>query len=72
MRNLKNKILNVIMNENGGPNVEQVMGIAVSMAVGVGLFIYGEAVFDWFNGSAGTTVRGISVPTASDFNDFFY
>lgn len=67
MKNLKSRVVNVLGNENGGPNVEQIMGIAVALAVGVGLFIFGGAVFDWFNGSAGATVRSIETPSAGKF-----
>ena len=62
MKNLKRKILTVLKNENGGPNVEQVMGIATALAVGAGLFLFGKSVYGWFNGSAKTTVEKISLP----------
>ena len=44
MKLFKN-IQTVLGNENGGPNVEQVMGIAVALAVGAGLFLFGLMYF---------------------------
>lgn len=67
MKDLKKNITTVLGNENGGPNVEQVMGIAVALSVGVGLFLFGKSVYNWFNGSAGATVEGIETPDAEKF-----
>ncbi len=55
-------------NENGGPNVEQVIGISASLFVGVGLFLFGRHVYRWYNGSAGNTVDGIETPNKSVFS----
>lgn len=67
MRNLLVNIKNTLNNEEGGPNVEEVVGIAVALSVGVGLFIFGKYVYQWYNGCAGNTVKGIQVPPPSDF-----
>ena len=58
----KYNILKVLSNENGGPNVEQVVGIAVALAVGSGLFIFGSSVFNWFNNEATESINQISLP----------
>lgn len=68
MKNLKKKIFFVLKNEKGGPNIEQLMGIAVALVTGVGLFIFGEYVHDWFNGSAKTTVTHIKIPDNSSWD----
>ncbi len=68
MKNFMKDIDHVLANENGGPNVEQVMGIAVALSVGVGLFLFGRSVYNWFNGSAGNTVSSIETPDGSTFS----
>lgn len=67
MKDLRKSVVTVLGNENGGPNVEQVMGIAVALSVGVGLFLFGKSVFNWFNGSAGNTISNIETPSADKF-----
>lgn len=61
-KEIKENIMAVLFNENGGPNVEQVIGIAVAFGVGAGLFLFGKSVYGWFNGSAKDTVGQISTP----------
>ena len=56
------KALEILNNENGGPNVEQVVGIAVALAVGSGLFIFGGTVFHWFENDATKSVGEIPIP----------
>ena len=68
MKSLKINILNVLNNENGGPNVEQVIGIAVALAVGSGLFLFGSTVFNWFNKDASDSVSQISTPPEDAWN----
>ncbi len=67
MKKFVNEVNNALSNECGGPNVEQVMGIAVALAVGVGLFLFGRSVFQWFNGCAGQTVTDIETPKGESF-----
>ena len=57
--------MTVLGNENGGPNVEQLIGIAVALGVGAGLFLFGKSVYGWFNGSAKSSVDSISTPPNS-------
>ena len=61
MRKFFNDAKNALSNECGGPNVEQLIGIAVALAVGAGLFVFGRSVYKWFNGCAGKTVESIQV-----------
>ena len=68
MKGLKVKIFDVLGNENAGPNVEQVIGIAVALAVGSGLFLFGGKVFHWFNEDASESVSKISTPPAEAWN----
>ena len=68
MKGLKVNICNVLGNENAGPNVEQVVGIAVALAVGSGLFLFGGTVFNWFNKDASESVSQISTPPKEAWN----
>lgn len=56
-----------LFNESGGNNVEQVMGIAISLAVGAGLFVFGRYVYQWYDGCAGETVDQIAIPGPYDY-----
>ena len=65
MRKFFNDVKDALSNECGGPHVEELIGIAVALAVGAGLFVFGRYVYSWFNGCAGKTVNGISTPNQS-------
>ncbi len=67
MKGFLNRVNNALANECGGPNVEQVVGIAVALGVGAGLFVFGHYVYKWFNGCAGKTVESIQVPGTNEF-----
>ena len=58
MKNLKEKMMNSLSNECGGPNVEQIIGIGIAIAVGVALYMLANVMYDWING-AGNTIQGI-------------
>ena len=64
MSKLLKDIGNVLCNECGGPNLEELLGIAYSLGVGAGLFVVGRSMKTWLNGAAGS-VGSISyaVPT---------
>ena len=69
MRRLSQNISLVLKNECGGPNVEQIIGISVALAVGSGLFFLGKYMYQWLarkDGAAGT-VEGMYAGNASDF-----
>lgn len=53
-----------LLNEGGGPNLEELIGIAYSLAVGASLFVVGKHMRSWLT-KAGQAVNGIStaVPT---------
>ena len=55
MKNLKNAIIEALANENGGPQVEQLINVAVALGVGVGLFLVGRAMYNWLAGDSGAT-----------------
>lgn len=57
-------IKNVLCNECGGPNLEELLGIAYSLGVGAGLFVVGKSMKQWLV-SAGGSIGSISsaVPT---------
>ena len=38
------KIKYALNNETGGPNVEELIGIGIGLAVGTALFLYGQAI----------------------------
>lgn len=58
------KIKYVLNNEQAGPNLEELLGIAYSLGVGVGLFAVGGAMKSWLQ-SASTSIHAIksTVPT---------
>lgn len=60
MKNLKY----CLFNEGGGPNLEELIGIAYSLAVGAALFVVGKSMRNWLT-KAASSVNGIStaVPT---------
>ena len=53
MRDLSQKVRVALGNECGGPNVEQIIGISVALAVGAGLFVLGGKVYDWLGDKEG-------------------
>lgn len=55
-------------NETGAPNVETVGIIAVSLAVGVGLFIFGKYEANWFETKPTPTIDGIKLPDDNAFD----
>ncbi len=57
----------VLNNENGSPHIEELMGISAALVVGVGLFFFGRSIYNWYNGSAGNTVKKIGVPGPGDY-----
>ena len=65
MRVLIKNVSTILNNENGGPNVETLIGIGVAMAVGSGLFLFGAYVYDWFEGPASDTISDIGLPDNS-------
>ena len=67
MKDLRKNIISVLGNENGGPNVDQLIGIAVALSVGSGLFLFGTTIFDWFDGPASATVEEIGLPDEQDW-----
>ncbi len=56
---MKDTLRLVLNNENGGPNLEELIGIAYSLAVGAALFTVGKAMALWLKGAKGT-VQGLS------------
>lgn len=65
MKNIFKDLNTVLGNENGGPNVEELIGVAVALGVGVGIFAFGRTVYGWFTGDANDTVDAISTPPNS-------
>lgn len=64
MKFMVNEIKSVLCNECGGPNLEELIGIAYSLGVGAGLFVVGRSMKSWLT-SAASSVGSIStaVPT---------
>lgn len=50
----------ILSSNKGGPSVEALIGIAVAMAVGTGLFILGSSIIGW-NKSASKTIDYIEI-----------
>ena len=46
-----------LKNENGGPNLEELIGIGVGLAVGSGLYQFGEALYTWLAGTNGASTE---------------
>ena len=64
MQSLTNRIKYVLNNEAGGPNIETLIGIGVSMAVGVALYKFGGAVNGWINkGSNNVNSMNVAMPS---------
>lgn len=64
MKMILKDIRNVLCNECGGPNLEELLGIAYSLGVGAGLFVVGRQMKSWLEG-ASRSIGSISyaVPT---------
>ena len=64
MKMILKDIKDILCNEHGGPNLEELLGIAYSLGVGTGLFAVGTAMKNWLVG-ASSSVSSISyaVPT---------
>jgi hypothetical protein len=58
MKNLKERMNNALNNECGGPNVEQIIGIGIAIAVGVALYTLANTMYNWVN-TASNTVNDI-------------
>lgn len=65
MKNIKERMHNALSNECGGPNVEQIIGIGIAIAVGVALYSLANTMYDWITG-AGQTVQDIQTGTPND------
>lgn len=59
---MMNRIKNVLNNECGGPNVEQIIGIGIAILVGVALYTLADTMFEWL-GNAQTEVEDIPIGT---------
>lgn len=55
---MRERINNVLNNECGGPNVEQIIGIGIAVAVGVALYRIAKTMTGWLD-NAGTTIQNI-------------
>ena len=53
MKNIITRAKNAISGENGGPSVEQVIGIAVALIIGSALLIFGGKIQEWVTGASG-------------------
>lgn len=61
------KDINYCLNNDGGaPNIETLGIIAISLSVGVGLFIFGKYVAQWYNEKPNPTIDGIKVAGVDD------
>ena len=47
---MKNKIKYVLCNENGGPNLESLLGIAISLALVGAAIAFKNAAYGWLKG----------------------
>ena len=60
MRNLNERVKNALSNDFGGPNVEQIMGIGIAIAVGVALYTLANTMYSWL-GRASNQVNDIAI-----------
>ena len=63
---LKEQIKYVLNNEAGGPNVETLIGVSISMAVGTGIYIVGKEMVLWLYGTDATTASSTSMAKQVD------
>ena len=59
-----------ILNENGSPSIETLIGIVMALGVGVGVVEYGKTLKDWYTNKAATTVNAVEVPSSSALKCF--
>ena len=59
---IKERMQNALSNECGGPNVEQIIGIGIAIAVGVALFNLAKVMYNWITKS-GDTINSIETGT---------
>jgi hypothetical protein len=62
---MRERIKNVLGNECGGPNVEQIIGIGIAVAVGVALYTLASTMSTWID-NAGNTIDNIDTGTPND------
>lgn len=69
MKNLRQDIHEALSNENGGPSVEQILGIGVALGVGVALYLVGSAMYNWLagDGGASSVISGLDIATPEGF-----
>lgn len=69
---MKNKVLKNIQyclnNDNGAPHIETLGIAALSLAVGVGLFVFGRHVSHWLENKPEPTIEGTQIPADSTWN----
>ena len=56
---MKARLKYCLFNESGGPNLEELIGIAYSLAVGAALFGVGRNMRSWLN-NAGSAIGQLS------------
>lgn len=69
MKNLRKNISDALSNENGGPSVEQIVGIGVALGVGVAFYLLGNAIYQWIagDGGASSVISGLEKATPAGF-----
>ena len=59
---MRKRIADVLGNECGGPNVEQIIGIGIALAVGVALYAVASKMNGWLDNS-GSKIENIQTGT---------
>ncbi len=60
-----NNIKYCLNNENGGPHIEELMVVAVSLTVSVGLFLFGKYVYHWYASEGEYNDKGEYIESAA-------